>query len=225
MQPGADMVELKNILEDIAVEVLEGTEEVRKGELSRPQKKEVLAFALNRIRPMYITSNRGFTNTIIHYMNDPQFLADIMFQISAAIRVIKKSSAGDAASVDFDPKTPYYVLPKVYGKVISSRTFMFLDQAEISLWLDGQLLEMFNGWANPLGIQPRDEGIYSFFPRPVPAENRTGTRDFHLRVLAVQGGKIHEKFFDYEASPGFISDVHIDFFENVLQLEDLYVPF
>lgn len=117
------MVELKNIVEDIVFDFIDTTDEVKNGEINKNQKREIVAYVLNRVKPMYITSNKGFTNLIVKYQNDPQFIADIMLQLSEAIKVIKKSYSADEIIEKLDKGIPHYIFPKIYGKVISSKSY------------------------------------------------------------------------------------------------------
>lgn len=220
------MVEIKNIIEDIALEILENSDEAGSGNLSRTQRKEVLAYALNRIKPMYITSNKGFTNVINRYQNDPQFLADIMVQLSEAIRVVKKTIAPDPVLESTDENTPYYTFPKIYGKIISSRTLMVLDNATVTIFIDSEPAGSFvESWKNPQKLTNRDEGIFSFGPKPIKAVAPYKAREFLIKILIENGGKSHEKVLTYTSAPVFLQNLKTEFFENVLQIEDIYVNF
>ncbi|MFN3659736.1 MAG: late competence development ComFB family protein, partial [Brevinematales bacterium] len=82
------MTQLKNILEDIVWHRIEEMEEARAGILSPMQKVEMAAYVLNRMRPLYTTSSRGFVYMIQKYENDPQFLADIWVLLSQALKIV-----------------------------------------------------------------------------------------------------------------------------------------
>ncbi len=133
------MVELKNIVEDIVFDFIDSSDESKSNQINKNQKREIAAFVLNRIKPMYITSNKGFTNLIVKYQNDPQFIADIMLHISEAIKVIKKSYSADEIREKLNKETPYYIFPKIYGKIISSKNMLPIIKAEITLYIDQEI--------------------------------------------------------------------------------------
>ena len=220
------MIELKNIMEDIIFGLIDGLDESKSGEIDKNQKKEIAAFTLNRIRPMYITSNKGFTNMITKHENDPQFLADIMIQISEALKVVKKSAIVDNESIEIENDKPFYVFPKLYGKVVSASTMCPIVDVDVYLYIDSELADsIFQSWNNPVKIKNIDEGIYSFAPKPLVATPPFTTKSFLFDIVVIKGSQKHEKIFPYECTPSIITAGAMDIFENVLQVEDIYVKF
>ncbi len=220
------MVELKNITEDIVFDLIDGLEEARTGSLDKNQRKEMAAYILNRLKPMYITSNKGFNNVILKYQNDPQFVADIMLRIYEALKIVKKSSIIYDASENLEKDRLYYIFPKIYGKIISSKELLPLKEALVSLLIDNNIAQtLFELWKNPAEINPRDEGIFSFAPKPITALPPFEKKNFILSVRIKKNGEIFDKVFSFEARPSLFSEVASELSENVLQLEDIYVPF
>lgn len=219
------MLEVKNILEDIVMKFLEEDELYKKGEITWNQKIEAASYVLNRMPPMYITSNRGFSNLLTKYENDPQFLADVMVQIEDALKVVQKGS-GNEIELKLDPQTPYYVMPKIYGKLISSKTLLPIECCSLSLYVEGQLTkQVFQDWDNPCQIEAKDEGFFSFAPAPIKAVPPFENKNFQLKLVIEKNGQKEEKFVNYESHPTFIQNMELDFNENILQLEDIYVGF
>ncbi len=226
MVMGFVMLEVKNILEDIVMRVIEENDEYKLGNISWSQKIEAASYILNRMTPMYITSNRGFSNLVAKYENDPQFLADVMIKVEEAVRLVKKNSEVKPDIEDLDRQVPYYLLPKVYGKLISSKTLLPLNGVKVSFYVDNKLAKLvFQDWKNPCRIDADDEGFFSFAPFPVKAEAPFEPKVFQLKLEVQRGDQKEENFVSYESSPSFIQNVDLDFNENVLQLEDIYVSF
>lgn len=222
------MIELKNIIEDIVLDLIDGTDEARAGLLNKNQKREIAAFVLNRTKPMYITSNKGFTNSIVTVQKDPQLAADIMMNISQAVKVVRKSYPGDKEAdnliEELDKEKMYYIIPKVYGKILSSRNLMPVGNAVVTLNINGQpARNLFGLWKNPTEILPQDEGIFSFAPLPETAEPPYDRKVFALELAIEIDGRRFNKILSYESQPAPLYNLENDFHENILQVEDIYV--
>lgn len=220
------MIELKNIVEDIVLDLIDLTDEMKEGKINKNQKREIAAYVLNRVKPMYITSNKGFTNSIVQYQKDPQLVADIMLHISQAVKMVKKTYSTDNLLEELDKEKMYFIFPKIYGKVISSRTMMPVESAEVTLQIDSSPAKnIFGLWKNPTEILPIDDGIFSFAPLPEVATAPYEKRVFTLELIVKVDGKKHNKIFHYETEPELLYNLENDFHENILQLEDIYIAF
>lgn len=220
------MIELKNIVEDIVLDQIDNTDESREGKINKNQKREIAAYVLNRVKPMYITSNKGFTNSIVQYQKDPQLVTDIMLHISQAIKIVKKTYSTDNLLEELDKEKMYFIFPKIYGKVISSRTMMPVEKANVTLHIDTKPAKnIFGLWKNPTEILPIDDGIFSFAPLPEVAVPPYEKRTFTLELVIDINGKKHNKIYHYDAEPELLYNLENDFHENILQLEDIYIAF
>ncbi len=219
------MQDLKNIVEDIVIEQIDKLDENKQGEIDINQKKEIAAYVLNRIKPMYITSNKGFTNLISTYRNDPQFITDIIIKINEALKVVKKSNL-KLSKIELEREKLYYVFPKIYGRVLSLKTLTPIQEGMVSLYINEILVEsLFQLWKNPTEILPIDNGVYSFAPKPVLAHSPYEKRTFVLKINIQSHENNYEKVFFYDITPSPLTNIKTDFHENVLQIEDIYVPF
>ena len=84
---------------------------------------------------------------------------------------------------------------------------------------------MYELWKNPVEILPRDEGIFSFAPEPVSANPPYQKRNFVFTLKIDNNSEKYDKVFGYETAPALPSEDANEMYENVLQLEDIYVPF
>ena len=220
------MLEVKNIIEDIVMDFIYKLDEVKTAEINKNEMIEIASYVLNRIPPMYITSNRGFTSIMNKYMNDPQFIADIMLRINEGMKIIKKAKLSTSETQHIDSNNPYFVLPKFYGRVISSKSLLPIKSAKITLLIDDKKApRLFSDWNNPLIIKPEDDGIFTFAPYPFVATPPFETRSFQITFLIENERGHFSKTINYETQPVFIQNIEMDFSENMKQIEDIYVPF
>ncbi len=223
-------MELKNIVEDIVQELISSLDESKGGAISLSQKREIAAYVLNRVKPMYITSNKGFTNLIVKYRSDPQFLADLMTQISAGLKLVLKSHETPIVKKKFDPDKLYYLFPKFYGRVISANDFMPVESAKITLLINSKAAKsLFELWKNPTEILPKDGGTFCFAPLPIAAGKPCRKKSFQItiHIECEDGSCNYDKKFFYETDPASlgIQNMKSDFYNNVFPLEDVYLPF
>ena len=220
------MLEVKNIIEDIVMDYILKLDEVKNGEINKSEMIEIASYVLNRIHPMYITSNRGFTSIMNKFMNDPQFLADTLIKINEAMKIVKKARHAHIDTPALDLNSPYFVLPKIYGRVVSSKSLLPLTDAKITLYIDDTPASLlYSDWNNPLLIKKEDEGIFVFAPNPIAATPPFEARSFQITFQIKKGQEHFKKIISYETQPVFIQNLEIDFSENIMQVKDIYVPF
>ena len=220
------MIELKNIVEDIVLDLIDNTDEAKEGNINKNQKREIAAFVLNRVKPMYITSNKGFTNSIVQYQKDPQLLADIMLHISQAVKVVKKTYSSDNLLEELDKEKPYYIFPKIYGKILSSRTLMPVEKAEVTLLINSKAAKnIFGLWKNPTEVLPMDDGVFSFAPLPETATPPYRKNVFHVELIIKVDGKKFSKILSIELQPTLLYNLENDFHKNILQVKNVYIAY
>ncbi len=220
------MLELKNIIEDLVEELIGQMDEVKDGKLHENQKIELASYVLNRVKPMYITSSKGFAHIIKKYQNDPQFLADLMVMLNEGCKVIQKTKLSGPPSHELKKGTAYFFLPRIYGKVISSRTMLFVDEAKLTLYIDSEIAAThYSAWTNPLQLQPDADGIFSFAPMPISAAKTDETRTFQFKIVIQKEHHHYEKYISYQAISVVYNGLESEVIENALQTEDIYVPF
>jgi hypothetical protein len=113
----------------------------------------------------------------------------------------------------------------MYGKIISSKDMMPVSVAHVYMYIDDQMaVSLFKSWKNPVYISERDEGIFSFFPMPIEARPPFKKVSFCIKITINSDGADYDKAFSYEVSPVLINNLDINLHENVIQLEDIYIP-
>jgi|YNPMSStandDraft_2_1061718.scaffolds.fasta_scaffold00825_5 hypothetical protein len=216
------MIELKNLLENIVWHMIESLDVSKRGELSYARKVEMAAYVLNRMKPLYVTSGRGFVYMLQKYENDPQFQADIWVLLSQALKIVERTKEIESSENALQPGGYYYFFPRMYGRVIDGRTMTPLEEGEVSLFCDGKLVPSYYiKWYNPYHIRPDEGGWYAFAPMPVVAEPKS-TREFVFVVRVNTIRKTHEY--------SFTLSVHAqqwqkgeEVFEESFEIVDMYV--
>lgn len=217
------MPELKNILEDIVWRRIEELEEVKLGLLSSAQKTEMVAYVLNRMRPLYTTSSRGFVYMIQKYENDPQFQADIWVLLSQAAKIVQRSTEkGKEVQHVLQEGKWYYFFPRIYGRVLEKRTIAPVEQGEVSLWLDDILTPSYYvKWYNPYHIKPDEGGWYAFAPQP----QETTEKEAKEFVFCIQINTLtirHHYSFVLKIQPRQWR-AEDEVFEEIFEVPDIYV--
>ncbi|URA09498.1 late competence development ComFB family protein [Thermospira aquatica] len=218
------MGELKNILEDIVWRMIEEIEESKEGRLSHEQKIEMAAYVLNRMRPLYTTSGRGFVYMLQKYDSDPQFLADILVLISQALKIVSRSvEKGQETIQNLDVGQWYYFFPRIYGRVLDGRTMAPIEEGEVILLRDGSIQPSYYAkWYNPYHIRSDEGGWYAFAPMPlVASEQKTQEFTFVLRVSTSLCK--HEYSFVLKVVPRDWTGEEDEVFSEIFEVPDIYI--
>ncbi|MCX7883246.1 MAG: late competence development ComFB family protein [Brevinematales bacterium] len=216
------MAELKNILEDIVWHRIEEMEESKKGILSPLQKVEMAAYVLNRMRPLYTTSSRGFVYMIQKYENDPQFLADIWVLLSQAVKIVQRSKDTEVGSPSLQEGKLYYFFPRIYGRVLEGKTMAPIEDGEVSLWQGESLVPSYYAkWYNPYHIKPDEGGWYAFAPFPEEAHEKK-SREFTFIIQVNTFSKRHLYSFSLEVQPREWR-MGEEVFGEVFEVPDIYI--
>jgi competence protein ComFB len=157
---------IKNLMEDIVTNMVK---EVLKKDSSIPRseiyEQDIIAYALNRVPPRYITSERG----IIHGKMDSRFhfqqRTDILFLIHEAIENIKNRRSTIAHSNYDEIIRKNRFLPHLMGEVLEETTFSIIPEVEITLTYNNKPVAMIDdGWKNPFVTKKSTKGYYHFWP-------------------------------------------------------------
>jgi len=185
-------MELKNYQEDLVLHiaeiVLEDRPDVKK---SGGLLLDVAAYALNRLPPRYILSERGFTRLAAdHYVDGDNGdglagLVEVLLLVNKAVDTIagrRKPTAGGAAAGEEERTLLGYWhnLPYLIGRVADRGRAVV--GASVTLYLNGKpaLPAAEAGWTNPYLTNAATRGFYSFLPKSTRSRSRT--RRFRLRL-------------------------------------------
>jgi competence protein ComFB len=183
---------LKNYQEDLVLHiariVLEDRPDVRNSE---GLLLDVAAYALNRLPPRYILSERGFTRLAAdHYVEEDNGdglagMVEVLLLVNKAVDTIagrRKPSAGrPEPSEEGETLLGYWHnLPYLIGRVADHGNAVV--GASVTLYVNDKpaLPAAEAGWINPYVTNAATRGFYSFLPKS--CRSRTKTRRFRLRV-------------------------------------------
>jgi competence protein ComFB len=155
---------------------------------------DTICYALNRIEPHYIVSNRGFTRIEQNDMRRQQVEADIASLVYKGLRLVKhnqrptSSHNGSSPTRDADVSAPAFEIPTIVGRLFDGITFAPLSDITITLYRGGDLVPMRNlNWQNPYTLVENTPGAFTFWPAPIPAESVDLEKIFEFS-LKIEGG-------------------------------------
>jgi len=134
---------------------------------------DTICFALNRIEPYYIVSNRGLTRLDQSGLLRQQIEADVATLIYKGIRMVnhnlRPTATHNGKSAE-KPKAnfPVFDIPTISGRIFDGISFEPVVNIEVALYCEGELAPARNNnWQNPYTIVPSTPGVFSFWPAPV----------------------------------------------------------
>ena len=132
---------------------------------------DVTCYALNRLPPRYIVSNRGVSRVKNESIEYQQQAADIVSLVNEGLKIVSHnqrpnfSHSSEIKSAGLDSKQPVYNVPAIMGRVFNGVNFAPVSDVKLELIWDNKLISMKDGnWQNPCVIVPKNEGNYSFWP-------------------------------------------------------------
>lgn len=177
---------LKNYNEDLVLEtvkiVLKDRTDINP---TRSFMLDVAAYALNRVPPKYITSERGFTHEYIQAgeSNGEEGerlinVIELITLVNKAIDVVAKRRRVNSpqpvvrkkvADVMEDASlhlTYFYNMPHIFGRVVDAQSGSPVIAAEATLWINDHVsVPAEAGWRNPYTTNEQTKGYFSFWPQ------------------------------------------------------------
>jgi len=176
-------MDIHNTNEDIVFTIVQTIfNEIQKG--NNPEgfclcdhcRKDTMCFALNRIQPHYIASNRGITRLEQDSIKRQQNEADITTLVYKGLRLVNhnlRPTDHEGTSIEnaFFNKSVFDI-PTIVGRIFNGETFTPVTDITIELKCDGELVPMRNiNWQNPYKIFSSTPGAFTFWPAPVPIDS------------------------------------------------------
>jgi len=196
---------LKNYTEDLVLEtvkiVLKDRPDIQP---SRSFLLDVAAYALNRIPPKYITSERGFTREFVQANNgngeESERLVSIIELITLVNRAVdvvarrrregtrSRPRARTVFLKDMDLHLTYfYNMPHIFGRIVDADSGKPVIAAQATLWINDRVsVPADPGWSNPYTTNEQTKGYFSFWPQVEMGEAESTRVD--LRIAFEHGG-------------------------------------
>ena len=187
-----ESMELKNYQEDLVLHiariVLEDRPDVTK---SDGLLLDVAAYALNRLPPRYILSERGFTRLAAdHYVEGDNGdglagMVEVLLLVNKAVDTItgRRKPAEGPKTEGEEERTLlgyWHNLPYLIGRVADRGRAVV--GASVTLYVNDKPASPAAeaGWTNPYLTNAATRGFYSFLPKPT--RSRSQTRRFRVRL-------------------------------------------
>ena len=197
---------LKNYNEDLVLEtvkiVLKDRADIHP---TRAFMLDVAAYALNRIPPKYITSERGFTREFVQSGNGDGEngerllnVIELITLVNRAVEIVARRRRDNApaepqrAPAVVDEETPlhltyFYNMPHIFGRIVDSGDGKPVVAAEATLWInDAVSVPAEAGWRNPYTTNEQTRGYFSFWPQVEMGEAESFRAE--LRIGFERGG-------------------------------------
>jgi competence protein ComFB len=169
---------MENIVYNMIDEIILAQKELDKRDLI---KDDVAAYILNRIENRYTTSERGVLHSTLDVNNYIQIKTDIFLLFYEAIKMIEKRRDSELEDSNEDKSNAKYNFPHILGQILDKNTLEIVSEINVSLLLDGKLLEMNGGeWKNPYFTNISTKGFYHFWPKY--NDKMTNTTDMTLKI-------------------------------------------
>jgi competence protein ComFB len=155
---------------------------------------DTICYALNRIEPHYIVSNRGFTRIEQDAMKRQQIEADIASLVYKGLRRVNHNQRPTAphdgsAAKYIEHGKPAFDIPTVVGRLFDGATFAPVTDITVELRRNGELVPMRNSnWQNPYTVIDNTPGAFTFWPAAIPAD-ATGIEKIFEFSLKIEGPK------------------------------------
>jgi hypothetical protein len=168
---------------------------------------DVAAYALNRIPPKYITSERGFTREFVQPGNgngeDGEKLINVIELITLVNRAVEVVARRRRDVAPAQPRRPrpapaeddeaplrltyFYNMPHIFGRVVDASNGTPVIAAEATLWINDHVsVPAESGWRNPYTTNEQTRGYFSFWPQVEMGESES--MRVELRIGFSHGG-------------------------------------
>jgi competence protein ComFB len=189
---------------------------------------DTVCYALNRMEPHYIVSNRGITRIEQDGIGWQQVEADIATLIYKGLRLVnhnQRPTAPHDGSTTPASTGPAFDIPTIVGRLFDGVTFAPLAGVTVELRCNGELVLMRNlNWQNPFTLVANTPGTFTFWPAPVPAEaaDVCKTFEYSLKIESPD----YEPLVHFFKIPAAVSQIQTPYsysMDRTFKLPDLYL--
>jgi competence protein ComFB len=162
-------------------------------------RQDAACYVLNRIKPQYMVSHRGLAR-VNNELNN-QNRADLTTLAYEGIRRVNHNrrpyidhsakKEGEASDI------PVFNIPTIMGQVFSGLNFSPLTNIDVELLQNGEPVQMKDkNWQNPYSLIPSTGGVFTFWPKPVTAQeiNIPKVFEFTIRINAADYAELNHVF-------------------------------
>jgi len=226
---------IHNISEDIVVKTAQEIFDAVKNEgnpdglcLCEQCKLDTMCYALNRIEPRYIVSNRGITRIENDGNERHQTHADITALVYKGLQQVnhnqRPTATHDGSLPENIVKKLAFDIPTIVGRLFDGETFAPISGVTVELHHNGELVPMRNSnWQNPYTLVANTPGTFTFWPALVPAAMVDMHQIFEYSI-SIESPKYDTltHFFKIPAVSAFQAEPTY-FMNRTFKLPDLYL--
>ncbi|MCL2706503.1 MAG: late competence development ComFB family protein, partial [Spirochaetaceae bacterium] len=189
---------------------------------------DITCYVLNNMLPKYVVSTRGIIHHSLDYTKKIQLEADILYHVKKGFSIIsqRKRVIGNNQNIKTEENIkncPYYHFPNIMGKVINGTTFEPISDAEVTLFMDENLVNMADHMSNPVKINKQTRGMFTIWPSPVETNKKGEQKTFKFK-LTVNHPDFNEYIKLFEITPtaeeNYLPSIQL---QNTKVLEDIFI--
>ncbi len=190
---------IRNIMEDIVYEkvnkLFDETRDAKEEWLTcscLQCRLDTMCYVLNRVKPRYIKSGKGFAHFLNTAQNERnQLMADVsalviegMHKVSEVQRPHLENELGNMQ------KIAYFNFPTISGKIMNGTNFNQMSDVKMMLCGEEDKLtpQVDILWDNPYVISDKTAGTFIFSPKSIKTEKAGETRKFRFFISAEKEG-------------------------------------
>jgi len=190
---------------------------------------DVACFVLNRLKPEYVLSGRGVAYSETDYGEKLQRGADVASLVKEGWARINAAPRPNHDCMREDeckdvPSGPVFNVRPIMGRLFNGGTFEPIIDAQVSLADDGGLVKMMDSnWTNPYPLAKNTNGMFTFWPFPVPCKKVGERRRFAYTITAEpEGFEAFSHYMEFEVVSEAKALCQFSM-QTAHRLQDLYV--
>jgi competence protein ComFB len=162
---------------------------------------DAACFALNRIPPHYIISNRGAARIEQVTLSRQQKDADVASMVFEALKRVSHNQRPNSDHSNTPGNAmkqgPVFNIPTIIGRAFDGANFSPLADASVELWRKGKLVKMKNrNWQNPCVLVENTQGVFTFWPESISAGEVDVRENFEYSItIKAEGFEAVNHFF------------------------------
>ena len=154
-------------------------------------RQDIACYVLNRVSPQYVVSHRGVAR--VDQESDHQSRADLTALVYEGIKRVSHNQRPYFEHKNLNtkeqPDIPSFIIPTIMGRVYNGLNFSPITGIKVELLQNKKLAEMKdNNWQNPYPLIQNTGGIFTFWPKPVPAEKTDVRKIFEFSIKITNSG-------------------------------------
>jgi competence protein ComFB len=164
-------------MKDIVINTLEEVlKKEKKDNINGHNKADIVAYVLNRVPPLYVTSERGLLYGMMNTRYKTQQHVDILLLIYEAIQKIINRRDSNNSLENVIGNDDSFALAHIVGQVLEESTLAIIPDVQVTLMSGAARAAMVDTvWDNPYRTNLATKGHYHFWPKYSRKEMGTGS--------------------------------------------------